>query len=164
VGRVVRLGDIVSETIEGMAALNKRLAATGDTRKFLGQLALMAVARAKQLVPRKTGNLGRTIRLGQVTEHDAQIVAGGQFGVGYAQAVEYGSRPHDIVPRYKQVLAIPIGATRLSGSARSGSGVVFTKRVHHPGTKAQPYLMPAAQEVVSKSGIEILIKAWNDAA
>ena len=150
--------------IEGQDELNKRLEALGDTRKFLGQVALMAVARAKELVPRKTGNLGRTIRLGQVTESEAQIIAGGQGGVGYAQAVEYGSRPHEIVPRYRKALAWG-GERRLSGSLRSGSKATnFAKRVKHPGTKPKPYLRPAAEEAVSKSGMEILIRAWNEAA
>lgn len=154
----------MSGTIEGMTDLQKRLTALGDTRKMLGQLGLMAVAKAKLLVPRKSGNLGRTIRLGQVTTTEAQIIAGGQLGVGYAQSVEYGTGPHEIVPRYKQALAWG-GERRLSGNLRSGSkATMFAKRVHHPGTKAKPYLRPAAEEVVRESGLGILIKAWNDAA
>lgn len=150
--------------IEGTDELLDRLAALGDTRKLLGQLALLAVARAKDLVPRKTGNLGRTIRLGQVTDNDAQILAGGIGGVGYAQAVEYGTRPHEIVPRYKSALAWG-GSRRLSGNLKSGSGAtVFAKRVRHPGTQAKPYLRPAVEEVVAEHGAEFLIKAWNDAA
>lgn len=156
----------MSETIEGMDELQRRIAAVGDTRKFLGQLALMAVARAKQLVPRKTGNLGRTIRLGNVSTTEAQILAGGRDGVGYAAAVEYGTRPHDIVPRVASVLSWPASGAdaRLSGSVRTGGKRIFAKKVHHPGTKPQPYLIPAASQVVSEQGIDFLIKAWNDAA
>lgn len=152
--------------ISGLPELQKRLAALGDTRKFLGQLGLMAVAKAKGLVPRKTGNLGRTIRLGTVTTTEAQIMAGGLNGVGYAAAVEYGTRAHDIVPRVASVLSWPASAgdARLSGSVRSGGNRAYAKRVHHPGTKPQPYLTPAATQVVSESGMDILIKAWNDAA
>lgn len=150
--------------VEGMDELQRRLDAVGDHRKFLGKLGLMAVARAKELVPRKTGNLGRTIRLGTVTDTGADIIAGGQNGVGYAGVVEFGSRPHVIVPRYKKALAWG-GARRLSGSARSGSGAtIFAKRVNHPGTKPKPYLVPAAQEVVEKYGVDLIVKAWNEAA
>ena len=157
-------GGAMTPEIEGQDDLNKRLEGLGDTRKLLGQLGLMAVARAKELVPRKTGNLGRTIRLGAVTESEAQIIAGGQGGVGYAQAVEYGSRPHEIVPRYKQALAWG-GDRRLSGSLRSGSRAThFAKRVRHPGTNPKPYLKPPAEEAVARSGMDILVKAWNSAA
>lgn len=149
--------------IEGMDDLNRRLDAIKDTRTFLGRLGLMAVARAKELVPRKTGNLGRTIRLGQTDDNSAQIIAGGQNGVGYAGAVEYGTRAHEIVPRYKKALAWG-GNRRLSGSLRSGSkATFFAKRVRHPGTQAKPYLMPAAKEVAEQFP-ELIIKAWNEAA
>lgn len=156
----------MTEPVQGADELQRRIEALGDTRKFLGQLGLMAVAKAKQLVPRKTGNLGRTIRLGQVTDKEVQLLAGGQNGVGYAQAVEFGSRPHDIVPRVASVLSWPASGAdaRLSGSVRSGGKRAYAKRVHHPGTKPQPFLIPAAEEVVSESGMELLVKAWNDAA
>lgn len=154
----------MTETVEGMDDLQRRVDAIKDTRKALGRLGLMVVALAKQKVPRKTGNLGRTIRLGNVTETEVQVLAGGVGGVGYAQAVEFGSRPHEIVPRYKSVLAWS-GNTRLSGSPRSGASLIFSKRVRHPGTKPQPYIMPAAQEVIAKEGItELVIRPWNEAA
>lgn len=149
--------------IEGMDDLQRRLDAIKDTKTLLGQIGLRAVARAKELVPRKTGNLGRTIRLGQVTDNDAQILAGGQNGVGYAAAVEYGTRPHEIVPRYKKALAWG-GNRRLSGSLRSGSkSTFFAKRVRHPGTQPYPFLMPAAKEVAEQFP-ELIIRAWNEAA
>jgi hypothetical protein len=153
----------MTEEIEGMDELQRRIDALGDTRKMFGQLGLMAVARAKEIVPRKTGNLGRTIRLGQVTESEVQILAGGQEGVGYAQFVEFGTRPHVIRPRNRKVLAW--GASkRLSGNARSGSDMIFAHEVNHPGTAPKPFLIPAAQEVVAKEGIGLLVKAWNEAA
>lgn len=156
----------MTEPIQGMTDLQKRLAAISDTRKLLGTIGLLAVARAKELVPRKTGNLGRTIRLGQVTDTQAQIIAGGQFGVGYAQDVEFGTRAHDITPRLRKALSWPAtGAdARLSGSVRTGGNRRFAKRVHHPGTKAQPYLMPGAQKAVEEAGINSIITAWNQAA
>lgn len=154
----------MTETVEGMDELQKRVAAIADPRQALGRIGLMVVARAKELVPRQTGNLGRTIRLGQVTDKEVQVIAGGTAGVGYAQFVEFGTRPHVIRPRNKKILAW--GASRrLSGNARTGSDMIFAHEVHHPGTKAQPYIMPAAQEVIAKSGMdELVIKPWNEAA
>ena len=147
----------------GGDALSRRLQAIQNPRMFLGQIALKAVAYAKVAVPRQTGNLGRTIRLGSVTTTSAQILAGGTAGVGYAQFVEFGTRPHVIRPRNKKVLAW--GAQRrLSGSARTGSDMIFAHEVNHPGTRAQPFLIPSAQKAVADTGIEVIVKAWNDAA
>ncbi len=161
----------MTDGFEGMDDLQRRLAALADTRQFLGKVGLTAVAYAKDTVQRKTGNLGRTIRLGQVTENSAQIIAGGQNGVGYAQVVESGSglygpkhAKYEIVPKYKKALAWG-GARRLSGSLKSGSkATMFAKKVMHPGVKPRPYLRPAAERAVSETGIALLIKAWNDAA
>lgn len=154
----------MTEMLDGMTELQRRFASITDMRQFLGQLGLLAVAYAKDTVPRKTGNLGRTIRLGQVTDTDAQIIAGGQNGVGYAQAVEFGSRPHVIVPRRKKALAWG-GNRRLSGSLRSGSAAtIFARKVNHPGTQAKPFLRPAAEKAVQDVGVDLIVKAWNEAA
>lgn len=154
----------MTEALDGMDDLNRRLEAVSDGRKLLGTLALRAVAYAKEGVVRKTGNLGRTIRLGSVTETDAQILAGGQAGVGYAQFVEFGTRPHVIVPRNRKALAWG-GNRRLSGSLRSGAKATsFAMRVNHPGTHAKPFLRPAAEKAVREAGVEGIVKAWNEAA
>jgi hypothetical protein len=156
----------MTESIQGLTELQKRLSAITDTHKLLGTIGLLAVARAKEIVPRKTGNLGRTIRLGQITDTQAQIIAGGQAGVGYAQAVEFGTKAHDITPRLAQALSWPASGAdaRLSGSVRSGGKRRFAKKVHHPGTKAQPYLMPGAQAAVKEAGVDVIVRAWNEAA
>lgn len=154
----------MTDEVQGMTELQRRLAAIGDTRQLLGKIGLLAVSYAKEIVPRQTGNLGRTIRLGTVTASSAQIIAGGQAGVGYAQVVEYGSRPHEIVPRNKKALAWG-GSRRLSGNLRSGSKATsFAKRVQHPGTKAKPYLVPSAKKAADTAGIDLIVKAWNEAA
>jgi hypothetical protein len=163
--------DDVSEDIEGMGNLAKRLDAIGDARKLLGPIALKAVAYAKEMVPRKTGNLGRTIRLGQVTDTEAQIIAGGQFGVGYAQAVEHGTGLYGpkkkkfwVRPKNKKALAWG-GDRRLSGSPRSGAkATAFSKGHEISGMHPRPYLGPAAQRAVAESGADAIIKVWNDAA
>jgi len=45
--------------------------------------------------------------------------------VPYFKYLEYGTRPHDIFPRYRKSLKFD-----------SGGKSIFAKRVHHPGTKA----------------------------
>ena len=165
--------------IDGLPELNRRLKAIADTRLLLGRVALQAVAYAKGTVPRKTGNLGRTIRVGTVTPTSAQVLAGGQLGVGYARVVEFGSRAHDIYPRRKKALFFAtspnVGNVRLSGSVRSrfrgataeqraAAGVVFARHVRHPGTKPNPFLRPAAERAVKERAPGIIIEAWNAAA
>lgn len=147
-----------------MTELQRRFAAMADHRQMLGQIAILAVSYAKNNVPRKTGNLGRTIRVGSITDDSAQLLAGGQGGVGYAQAVEFGSRPHTIVPTRRKVLAWG-GNRRLSGSLRSGARATsFATKVDHPGTKPQPFLKPAVEKAVEDTGVNLIVKAWNDAA
>jgi hypothetical protein len=152
--------------IEGMTALQKRFAAITDTRKQLGQIAILGAKEAKRLVPRKTGNLGRTIRLGTVTATNATIMAGGKDGVGYARYVEFGTKGGAIiVPKRKKVLAWG-GDRRLSGSLRTGAKADhFAMRVTRGATQAKPYLVPGAKRAVEKAGLaDAIITAWNGAA
>ena len=80
--------------------------------------------------------------------------------VDYAGAVEFGTKPHEIKPRWKKALAFKPGA---GFRFWDESGRVVVKRVKHPGTKAQPFLRPAVEaeaEVIKRS----LEKIINDAA
>ncbi|NUS27528.1 MAG: HK97 gp10 family phage protein [Streptomyces sp.] len=52
--------------------------------------------------------------------------------VNYAAAVEYGTAPHVIKPKYKQALYWPGAAHPVA-------------QVNHPGTAAQPFLRPAIE-------------------
>jgi hypothetical protein len=152
-------------SIQGLTALQRRFAAISDTHKMLGQVGLLGVREAALLVPVKTGNLRRSIRLGTVSETRAQIIAGGTGGVGYARAVEFGTRAHVIVPRTRKALAWG-GDRRLSGSLRSGASAThFAKRVRHPGSRAKPYLLPGAKRAIEKAGLaKSVVAAWNEGA
>lgn len=116
---------------------------------------------AKLKVPRKTGNLGRTIHAGELTKQSAQVEA----SASYAAYVELGTAPHVIVPRYAKVLAWG-GARRQSGSLRSGSAPThFARRVNHPGTKPQPFLLPAAKQAQQAVKLQqAVVDLWNRAA
>ena len=136
-------------------------------RRVLGQFGLLVVQRAQEKVPRKTGNLARTIRVSEVDEvgQRIRVVAGGTTQVGYAADVEFGTRPHVIMPVRRKVLAWG-GARRLSGSLRTGaSPEFFAKRVNHPGTRPRPYLRPAASEALKEVGLaDAVVSVWNEAA
>lgn len=147
----------------GASQLQARLHAIGDTQRLLRTITISGVAEAKALVPRRTGNLARTIRVGPITATSAEILAGGAVNVGYAAAVEFGSRAHDIVPRKAKVLAWG-GSRTLGGRLKSGSKpTFFAKRVHHPGTRPHPYLVPGLRKASEKLGPEAIITAWNQA-
>lgn len=152
-------------TITGQKQLQARLAAIGKAPDdMLREVGVRAVAEAKAIVPRKTGNLGRTIRLGARSSTHVEVRAGGQGDVGYAAAVEFGSRPHVILPRRAKVLAWG-GARTLGGRLRSGSSATnFARRVNHPGTRAQPYLIPGFEKALQLVGLGKLVQAWNRAA
>lgn len=167
--------------VEGTAGLEARLRAVQRAPKqMMGRTGLLAVRYQKQLVPRKTGNLGRTIHLGRVTNTSVETVA----SANYAAAVERGSKPHIIRPRKAKALFFPSqkvtterfgpGATlnfTRSGRLSSGSvkkfgnaAFVLTKEVRHPGTKPQPYMVPGMEKARDEAGIDAIVTAWNDAA
>lgn len=152
-------------TLQGGKQLDARLKAIGRAPKgLLREVAIRGTAEAKALVPRKTGNLGRTIRIGTVTDTYAEIRAGGALNVGYAGAVEYGSRPHVILPKRRKALAWG-GSRTLAGGLRSGSSATnFARRVNHPGTKPQPFLIPGMRRALERVGLGAIVKAWDEAA
>ena len=158
------------DRLKGDEELQRRLTAlrTGKAdRKILGQWAALGVRFAKQKVRRKSGNLGRTIRIDSVdvARQRASIMAGGSRNVGYAAYVEFGTRSHIIVPRRAKVLAWG-GSRRLSGNLRSGAGAtVFARRVKHPGSKPYPYLEPGAKQALKEVPLaRAVITTWNEAA
>jgi hypothetical protein len=132
----------------------------------IGEVAKLGVRYAKEMVPKKTGNLNRSIRVGRVTANSAQMLAGGQGQVGYAAHVEFGTKGGQMLrPVHKKALAWG-GNRRLSGSLRSGAGAEFFSMGHKRGaTKAKPYLVPGAKKALQESGMATaVVKAWNDAA
>lgn len=165
--------------LEGSADLQKKLIALQNgtaNERILRLLGNEVVSRAKQNVPQKTRNLHRTIRVDEVDERTqtVRVVAGSTNGkVGYAQYVEFGTKPHVIVPkpgrkgRNGRPAALAWGgARRLSGNLASGSRPTnFAYRVNHPGTRPRPYLVPAAQETLRSVRLAPeLVKVWNDAS
>lgn len=180
--------------VRGYAQLQARLHAVGGTgsSSLMNQIGLAVVRESKLLVPRKTGNLGRSIRVIDHTATQVTVAA----TANYAAFVELGTRPHTITPKAAKALAWSTTAagSRLSGSIRKGlkvgslglgrrggglgglsislvgsagpsSGAIqFAKVVHHPGTRPEPFLLPGAKLAVSKVGAQAVVDAWNGAA
>ncbi len=151
-------------SIQGGRQLEARLIALGRAPDdMLREVGVRAVYEAKQFVHRRTGNLGRTIRLGSRSATHVEVRAGGVNQVGYAAAVEFGSRPHIIVPRNAKVLAWG-GNRTLGGRLRKGSQATnFARKVNHPGSKPQPYLIPGFEKALHFVGLDFLIDRWNRA-
>jgi hypothetical protein len=149
----------MSSKLIGQDKLIRRLRAIEDGRPVLRTIQLRAVAEAKKRVARKTGHTARTIAPGALTDSFTIVTA-----AGAAPYLEFGTKPHVIRPRTKAALSWTANR-RLSGRARTASGRrFFAKVVHHPGTKAQPFLVPGAIAAIHSVGIESIIKEWNEAA
>ena len=150
--------------LDGAQGLGRRLRALGEApRDILRDVGVRSRAEAKLLVPRRTGNLGRTIRIGAHGPDYIEIRAGGEREVGYAAAVEFGSRARVIVPRRRKVLAWG-GARTLGGRLRKGAHADhFARRVNHPGARAKPYLIPGIEKALAQVGLGALVERWNRA-
>jgi hypothetical protein len=112
-------------TIKGLPQLRSRFEAIKPNPTLMRNLALTAVAEQKRLVPRKTGNLGRSIGIGRVSATYAETKA----TANYAAFVEQGTRPHTIVPRTRKALRWPAtGSATLAGGVKSGGSAIFAKR------------------------------------
>jgi hypothetical protein len=142
---------VVSYSLKGIKELQARFKALDDLGPIMRDLALTAVGEQKRLAPVKTGNLRRTIHVGRVTDRSAETIASAE----YAAYVEFGTKPHEIRPRNRRVLRW-----------KDAQGTVrFARRVRHPGTKAQPYMIPGAERAVSDLVLrDKVIDKWNNAA
>lgn len=136
---------------KGLPELKRRVDALDDLGPLMRELALEAIGEQKRLSPVKTGNLRRTIHVGRVTARSAETIA----GANYARHVEFGTRAHEIRARSGKTLRWKVPG-----------GVRFAKRVRHPGTKAQPFMVPGAEKAIAGIGglRDRIIAAWNKAA
>lgn len=98
----------------------------------------MIAATAKHLAPKgATSLLSNSIQVGEVTGSfwDWNLEGTVEATAPYALAVEEGTRPHEIRPKYRRALRIPIEG-----------GYLFRKAVQHPGTAPQPFMQPALEQ------------------
>ena len=105
----------------------------GPVYRYVDLEAELIKLAARSNAPVKTGNLRSSIRATRnwpgLPRNAAAVIA----DTDYALAVEKGSKPHTIVPKNASVLRFP----------SRGGGVVFTHRVEHPGTTANPFMLRA---------------------
>lgn len=154
--------------IDGYRPLQARLEAIGSTRDLMRQLGLETVRGAKLTVAHKTRTTSRTIRLASFDDDSARVTVGGAGAF-----LEFGTKAHDIRPRNGKALRFAAKgvSTTLGGRVRTGAlrklgnaAYVFARVVRHPGTKPQPFLIPAARKALDKFGIGTIVDRWNEAA
>lgn len=80
------------------------------------------------------GNLRQNISSKMISKLRGEI----ESRAPYSLFVHEGTRPHDIRPVYKRVLA------------NKRTGQIFGKLVHHPGTRANPFLLRAVEKSARK--------------
>lgn len=93
--------------------------------------ALAAFTNAQRLSPRITGKLANSLQLTQ-KNNTTQVTSHAQ----YAQYVHFGARPHVIRPKKARYLSFMIDGRR-----------IFTKIVHHPGYRGNPWVEREFQKV-----------------
>lgn len=96
--------------------------------------------KARQIVPVKSGKLRGSIRVVQARDVKGRYTVGYnvEADAPYARYVHDGTRPHVIVGNPLLVFQV-------------GGATVFARRVNHPGTKANPFLLRATQAVFAGS-------------
>ena len=124
------------------AALNRTFRATSRSE---GEIAArQVVARAKVLAPVDTGRLRASIRV----ERRSTLGLRQRWTVGsdveYAPMVNDGTKPHIIRPKRAKALKFKMGGK-----------TVYAKVVHHPGTRARPFLDRALADVARSRGYSI---------
>ena len=110
----------VSGAERKMAALKSGM--KDAKRDFINRMISEGERKMKQLIPVKTGNLRNSVSSGVLSDGTGAVTA----SAGYARMVNDGTRAHTIVP---------VGAKALAFVPAGSGGVVFSKVVHHPGTK-----------------------------
>jgi hypothetical protein len=119
------------------------LATSPGVRRMLLVRGLAVQTAAKQRLneaPRRidTGRLRNSIQIQELFARGAPIVRVGT-NVDYAMVIHDGSKPHVILPRNASVLAW-----------QGPSGMIFAKRVNHPGFPPNPFLRDGLQRGMAK--------------
>lgn len=89
----------------------------------------------------RTGNLQRSITWYMPSENSAHIIA----QADYAKYVEFGTKPHAILPKQRRALKIP-----------TPDGYIFRKKVSHPGSKPYPFFFANLQDRARRVAIEFM--------
>jgi len=102
--------------------------------RLINELSEYAEKAMREEAPERTGALKRSIRR-TVSGFESEISP----QVSYVVYVEYGTRPHTITPVRAKVLRFEVGGE-----------IVFTRLVHHPGAKPNPFVRRTAEKTMRK--------------
>lgn len=126
------------ETKIDSAALNQMLKSpNGMVGQYMVKTGNRIVKEARESAPHKTGRLQKSI--GISTWPGSRLSLEITANVPYALAVHNGSKPHEITGH--PILKFP--------SRRGGGKIVELPKVHHPGNKANPFLVEAMNSVIN---------------
>ncbi|MEE3745056.1 HK97 gp10 family phage protein [Campylobacter porcelli] len=107
-------------------------------KKFLFRVGTETANEAKTIAPYKTGNLKKDIKV--ISYSHKKVIVGNTKLAPYAKFVYFSTKPHMIKVKKARALA------------NKKSGVVFGKKVNHPGTKANAYLKNAFDNYIRSEG------------
>lgn len=125
------------------------------TQDVLIQASNQIMAEMMVRAPVKTGKLRNSI--GVKLEGDKVIIGPDAAVAPYAGYVEFGTKPHVIEPKNKSGVLV----FKMNGRT------IYAKKVHHPGTAPQPYVVPAFEAWVDSLGTmaaEANVKVLRDHA
>lgn len=112
--------------------------------KVVRRVTRKVLTRSALLCPVKDGRLAASGRM-KVGERGRGPQGVVEYPVKYAAAVHDGTGPRVIRPNRRKALAFKYGGKE-----------VVVKSVHHPGSKAQPFLADAAKEVAAEEGLRFI--------
>lgn len=143
---------IASADVSRLAEALRQTAQQADTttRDVLIQASNQIKAEMEVRAPVRTGKMRDSIQIKVMSD---RVIIGPN--VEYAGYVEFGTEPHVIKPKTAGgVLAF-----------RVGGKLVFARKVNHPGTQAQPFIVPAFMswvdslgEMVAEANVQVLQK------
>lgn len=109
---------------------------TGDVHKHMENTARKIVVLAKAKVGKRTRRLEHSIGYRMLNTPNgvyAEIGASARIALIHHE----GSRPHVILPTHSRVLRF-----------KQGGQVVYARKVHHPGTRPNRYLLDAMVAII----------------
>jgi hypothetical protein len=110
------------------------------THQVLIQASNQILAEMEVRVPVKTGKLRGS--LGIKVMQDRVVIGPDPMVVDYAPYVEFGTKPHEIKPKKAGGMLV----------FKMGGKTIYTRKVSHPGTQAQPFVVPAFEAWVDSLG------------
>jgi hypothetical protein len=161
----------LAEIVVGLGTLSRRLDAISGPAigtAMMVRIQARTLTAMKHHIARKTSQTSRALHPGPVSPTQATIL-----GSQNALWLDRGTKPHIIRPKSKKALrwAATAAGRRLSGRPRKAAqrgglgGLAFAKVVHHPGTRAQPFIDASIKEAFQKSGLtDVIVERWDKAA